>query len=173
MRSGGAGETPTAADACVNDAFNVATVDDQGGGPGISCAPSATLQHWRRRFPQAPHVPPLLHRLPPVSLFCCLSCPSFLCLLPLRRAALSGAREYFFPPLEGCLTLKKFLLSFVCVLPSFLHYILTSLPSLWCFLPSPLPSFGPSFLRSFLPDVYFLPTDFITYLLRTPPSPRL
>ena len=152
MRSGGAGETPTAADACVNDAFNVATVDDQGGGPGISCAPSATLQHWRRRFPQAPHVPPLLHRLPPVSLFCCLSCPSFLCLLPLRRAALSGAREYFFPPLEGCLTLKKFLLSFVCVLPSFLPSLHPTFASFHVVLPS----LDTSALRSFLPT--FLPS---------------
>ena len=41
MRSGGAGETPNAADACVNGAFNVATVDDQGGATGISCATSA------------------------------------------------------------------------------------------------------------------------------------
>ena len=152
MRSGGAGETPTAADACVNDAFNVATVDDQGGGPGISCAPSATLQHWRRRFPQAPHVPPLLHRLPPVSLFCCLSCPSFLCLLPLRRAALSGALEYFFPPLEGCLTLKKFLLSFVCVLPSFLPSLHPNFASFLVVLPS----FATPILRSFLPS--FLPS---------------
>ena len=151
MRSGGAGETPTAADACVNDAFNVATVDDQGGGPGISCAPSATLQHWRRRFPQAPHVPPLLHRLPPVSLFSSLPCPSFLCLLPLRRTALSCAVAYIFFPLRAVSHLKE-VPSELRVRPSFLPSVHSTFASFHV----ALPSLDTSVLRSFLPT--FLPS---------------
>ena len=40
MRSGGAGKTPNAAYAYEKGACNVATVDDQGGATGISCATS-------------------------------------------------------------------------------------------------------------------------------------
>ena len=57
MRSGGAGETPNAAYAYEKGACNVATVDDQGGATGISCATSALPPSGPGQKEEAPGMP--------------------------------------------------------------------------------------------------------------------
>ena len=150
MRSGGAGENPNAADACVTGAFNVATMDDQGGAPGISGATSATLQHWRSVFHRRP-TSLLSYTGYRLSLFSPLSPVP-----PFSAFYLSGARRFLarwhiFFPLRAVSHLKE-VPSELRVRPSFLPSVHSTFASFHV----ALPSLDTSALRSFLPT--FLPS---------------